>query len=176
MEITGKRGKCWRSLKNLKSESQNTWLICGCEVRDGDFRKDIWVSILISILYLYLFSLILLITRESTSSFSCYCQSSNPIGPSGPPIARQLTRDHAAPQCLDSEGRHSHGRNSQKSTCQKPLAHKTKTPKDLLYTGHTRPWLDTYYWRTFRHARTTQEPIHSARNIRTRLPNLPSLL
>ncbi len=33
----------------MKSESRNTWLTCGCEVRDGDFWKDIWVLILVSI-------------------------------------------------------------------------------------------------------------------------------
>ncbi len=59
MEITGKRGKCWRNLKNSKSESRNMWLVCGCKVRDGDFWKDIWVSIL----YRYLFSSILPITN-----------------------------------------------------------------------------------------------------------------
>ncbi len=49
MEITGKWGKCRRNLQNSKSESRSTrnkWLTCGCEVHDGDFRKDIWVSIL----------------------------------------------------------------------------------------------------------------------------------
>ncbi len=39
MEITGKRGKCRRNIENSKSESRNTRLTCGCEVRDGDFWK-----------------------------------------------------------------------------------------------------------------------------------------
>ncbi len=36
------------------SESRSTWLICGCKVRDGDFRKDIWESILVLILSILL--------------------------------------------------------------------------------------------------------------------------
>ncbi len=42
--------------KNAKSKSWNTsnrWLTYGCEVCDGDFRKDIWVSILVPIYYQY---------------------------------------------------------------------------------------------------------------------------
>ncbi len=31
----------------MKSKSRNRWLTYGWEVRDGDFRKDIWVSILL---------------------------------------------------------------------------------------------------------------------------------
>ncbi len=69
MEITGKWGKCWRYLKNSKSESWNTWLICGCEVHDGGF-SEWYLSIdtidtfaKVSILYRYLFASILPIRR-----------------------------------------------------------------------------------------------------------------
>ncbi len=33
------------NVKNSMSECRNTWLICGCKVRDGDFWKDIRISI-----------------------------------------------------------------------------------------------------------------------------------
>ncbi len=46
-----KWGKWWRNLKNLKSCKskyvKNRSLTYGCEVYDRDFRKDIWVSILL---------------------------------------------------------------------------------------------------------------------------------
>ncbi len=48
-----KQGKCRRSLKNLKSESWNMWLTYGFEVRNGNFRKDIWLSILLILLPKY---------------------------------------------------------------------------------------------------------------------------
>ncbi len=54
MEITGKQSKCRRSLKNLKSESRNLWLNFGCKIRDGDFWKGFWVSILVLILSILL--------------------------------------------------------------------------------------------------------------------------
>ncbi len=78
MEITGKQGKYWRNLKNSKSKSRNTWLICECKVRDGDFRRISEYRYQyryyryfakVSIQYRYLFSSILPITIWYSWSF-----------------------------------------------------------------------------------------------------------
>ncbi len=57
--------KIWSSKVEIR---RNRWRIYGCEVCEGDFRKDIWVSILVSILYRYQFSSILPITTTLVTS------------------------------------------------------------------------------------------------------------
>ncbi len=55
----GQMSKKPKKIRSPKVEiCWNTWLTYGCKVRDGDFQKDIWASIL----YRYLFSSIFPIT------------------------------------------------------------------------------------------------------------------